>query len=73
MTTAPETTPKVLQSQDLEAGDRVSGAIDFIVPQTASIARVLYKPPSGGRLITVADLTATGPTPSSGAGTSPSP
>ena len=68
-----DATPKIIQSQDLSAGDRVSGAIDYVVPQAATIARILYQPPSGGRLITVADLTPAAPAPSSGAGPSASP
>lgn len=60
---APDAKPKELESQALEAGDRVSGAIDFVVPASAVIDEVLYQPSSGGRLITVADLTATEPAP----------
>jgi hypothetical protein len=57
-------TPKDLQSQDLAAGDRVSGAIGFSVPTASVISKVLYQPASGGRLITVVDASVGGPSPS---------
>ena len=50
-----DATPKELQSQDLAAGDRVSGAIGFVVPESSIIDQVFYQPTSGGRLITVVD------------------
>ncbi len=56
---APDAKPKELESQGLEAGDRVSGAIDFVIPASAVIDEVLYQPSSGGRLITVAGLSGT--------------
>ena len=43
--------PPALRSQDLSAGDRVTGAVGFAVPTGAVIARVLYRSDSEQQLI----------------------
>ncbi|MCY7419907.1 MAG: DUF4352 domain-containing protein, partial [Chloroflexi bacterium] len=60
----PDAKPQDLESQELEAGDRVSGAINYIVPESAIIDEVLYQPSSGGRVITLVDLSVTRSAPS---------
>jgi hypothetical protein len=48
-----------LGSVTLAPGDRISGAIGFVVPSGARLARVLYAPESA-RLVTLAELTGSG-------------
>lgn len=47
-----------LQSQNLSPFDRVSGVIPYVLPQDASIVRILYR--ADGRLMPIADLGDTG-------------
>lgn len=53
-----DATPPDLKSQKLAAGAADSGVVGYVVPSTASIDRILYRPDSG-RLILLADLLAT--------------
>lgn len=52
---SPDALPPLLESQTLSPGDRISGAIGFVVPAAATLAQVQYAPESS-RFVQLVDL-----------------